>query len=233
MIAPCVSSIALYNSLERSFDSVSQSLAAVIVTGYMGIYVLWTAFSFCVPRGKVPELLSVFMFFLGFCSTCCISYALISEGIRTGLSAVHIILICVMLGPVVVALSQSGTSAMLYLLYLPWFLAFSVFFLVYLPSYSFARLWDTTWGNRDTGRDNSIDLNREAKMKHYVFWFNFCLIIFNCGLTLGLCYGLSSTGQLIFMGVLFSPSAIQIIGSIVFLLIVVPLRDFATAKRSL
>jgi hypothetical protein len=230
MIAPCVSGVALFNSLERAFDSIDRPAALVIVAMFMGVYTLWTAFSFCVPRGKVPELVSVAMFLLGFASTCCISYALISEGIRTGLSAVHIILICAMLGPVAVALSQSGTSALLYVLYLPWFLAFSVFFLVYLPSYSFARLWDTTWGNRDTGRDNSIDQSREFKMKAYVFYFNVCLVLLNVALTAGLCLFLSSTGQLVFMAVLFSPSAVQILGSIVFLLIVIPLRNFATKR---
>lgn len=230
MIAPCVSGVALFNSFERAFDSIDRLSAFVLVGGYMGFYVLWTAFAFCAPRGKVPELVSVGMFLLGFVSTCCIAYALISEGIRTGLSAVHIILICAMLGPVAVALSQSGTSAMLYLLYLPWFLAFSVFFLVYLPSYSFARLWDTTWGNRDTGRDNSIDQTREFTMKAYVLYFNVALVFVNLVLTAGMCFFLTSTGQLVFMAVLFSPSAVQILGSIVFLLIVVPLRNFA-AKR--
>jgi hypothetical protein len=231
MISPSVLGVALFISLEPVFDSIDHPTAFVIVAGYMGTYALWTAFSFCVPKGKVPELVSVAMFLLGLASTCCITYALVSEGTRTGLSAVHIILISAMLGPVAVALSQSATSALLYMLYLPWFLAFSVFFLVFLPSYSFARLWDTTWGNRDTGRDNSVDDPRESLMKTYVAYFNVCLVLFNVALTTGLCLFLSSTGQLVFMAVLFSPSVVQILGAVVFLLIVIPLRDFAANKR--
>jgi hypothetical protein len=130
------------------------------------------------------------------------------------------------LGPVAIAVSQSATSAMLYLLYLPWFLSLAVFFLVYIPSYSFARLWDTTWGNRDTSRDDSIDVLREKLMKRNVGLFVIGLVCFNIALTLGLCIVLTVKAQLIFMVILFSPTIIQILGSVFFLLIVVPLRSF-------
>lgn len=129
------------------------------------------------------------------------------------------------LGPVAIAISQSATSAMLYLLYLPWFLSLAVFFLVYIPSYSFARLWDTTWGNRDTSRDDSIDMQRERLMKRNVGIFVVCLVLFNIGLTLALCIILTVTAQLIFMVILFLPTIIQIFGSVFFLLVVVPLRS--------
>ena len=98
--------------------------------------------------------------------------------------------------------------------------------MVYIPSYSFARLWDTTWGNRDTSRDDSIDVLRERIMKHNVQLFVIGLVIFNIVFTLTLCIVLTVTAQLIFMVILFLPTIIQILGSVFFLLIVVPLRAF-------
>ena len=128
------------------------------------------------------------------------------------------------LGPVAIAISQSATSALLYLLYLPWFLSLAVFFLVYIPSYSFARLWDTTWGNRDTSRDDSIDVLREKIMKSNVMYFVIGLVCFNIAFTLTLCYFLTLTAQLAFLVILFFPTIIQILGSIFFLLVVIPFR---------
>jgi hypothetical protein len=80
--------------------------------------------------------------FIGFLAIAPIYYALIVSAL-VAIDAVHWIVICSVLGPVFIAISQSVTSAVLYMLYLPWFLSMAVFFLVYVPSYSFARLWDT------------------------------------------------------------------------------------------
>jgi hypothetical protein len=138
-------------------------------------------------------------------------------------STVHWIVLASVLGPVVIAISQSLTSAMLYLMYLPWFLSLAVFFLVYIPSYSFARLWDTTWGNRDTPPDDSIDASNEKLMKRYVGLCVVALVCLNIALTMSLSIVLIVSAQLIFMIILFLPTMIQIAGSIFFLLFVVPL----------
>lgn len=161
--------------------------------------------------------------FLGFFAIFPVYFALIDSAIAQ-VSEVHWIVMASVLGPVAIAISQSATSALLYLLYLPWFLSLAVFFLVYIPSYSFARLWDTTWGNRDTSRDDSIDGLREKLMKRNVGLFVIALVCFNIILTLGLCILLTVQAQLIFMVILFLPTIIQILGSVFFLLIVVPLR---------
>jgi hypothetical protein len=155
--------------------------------------------------------------------------ALIASGINQ-FATVHWLVVASVLGPICIAISQSVTSAVLYTLYLPWFLSLSVFFLVYIPSYSFARLWDTTWGNRDTSRDDSIDLIREKTMKNNVFYFNIGLVAFNCLLTLALAVLLSLRAQLIFMIILFMPTIIQIAGSFFFLLIVSPLSSMFGRK---
>jgi hypothetical protein len=47
--------------------------------------------------------------------------------------------------PVVIAVAESFESAQLYLLYLPWFMVRIIVFLVFVPGYSFACLWDTIW----------------------------------------------------------------------------------------
>jgi hypothetical protein len=46
--------------------------------------------------------------------------------------------------PVVIAVAESFESAYLYLLYWPWIMVLIIFFLVFVPGYSFARLWDMT-----------------------------------------------------------------------------------------
>jgi hypothetical protein len=161
---------------------------------------------------------------LGFLTIFPVYFALIASAI-VQLDTVHWIVMASLLGPVAIAISQSATSAVLYLMYLPWFLSLVVFFLVYIPSYSFARLWDTTWGNRDTSRDDSIDVLREKLMKRNVGLFMIALVCFNIIFTLGLCILLTVQAQLVFMVILFLPSIIQIFGSVFFLLVVVPLRS--------
>ena len=82
-----------------------------------------------------------------------------------GFGYVHLIVILSMLLPIGVAMFESLTCALLYILYFPWFICLIVFFLVFVPSYSFARFYDTTWGNRATGRDHEINEGREKVMK--------------------------------------------------------------------
>lgn len=151
-------------------------------------------------------------------------YALLASAVAQ-FSVVHWIVLFSILAPVMIALSQSLTSAFLYLLYLPWFLVLNMFFLVFIPAYSFARLWDTTWGNRETARDGSINSIREALMKKYVFMFICFLIALNVILSFILCVFLTGSAQLALLLFLFSPTIIQILGSLFFLLVVRPFRS--------
>jgi hypothetical protein len=174
--------------------------------------------------GKVPEWQCGLVVLSGFLTIFPVYAALIASAVAQ-VSTVHWIVMASVLGPVAIAFLQSATSAMLYVLYLPWFLSLAVFFLVHVPSYSFARLWDTTWGNRETSRDENVDTSGEQLMKRYVGYFVIVLVCLNLALTLGFCVGLTVTAQLIFMVILFLPTIIQIIGSIYFLGIVVPYRN--------
>jgi hypothetical protein len=88
------------------------------------------------------------------------------------------------------------------------------------------RLWDTTWGNRETGRDESINKDREVAMKQGVQKFNIGLVCANCALTLLFSLYLTSPNvQLIFICILFAPLVIQIAGAVLYLLIITPLRQ--------
>jgi hypothetical protein len=62
-------------------------------------------------------------------------------------------------------------------------------------------------------------------MKDRVLQFIVAVMTGNCVLTFLLCLVLSNGAQLIFMVILFTPTIIQIVGSIFFLLIVVPFRN--------
>jgi hypothetical protein len=158
---------------------------------------------------------------------------------------------------VFISFFQSATSAILYIMYLPYFMMLAVFFLVYVPSYSYARwepsilyifiyvwlfiktiiviyivnvynisLFDTTWGNRETGRDESINNSRERIMKSGVLKFNIALVLLNAFLFLTFSYILTgSTVQIIFILVLFSPVMIQTLGATFFLIFVSPFRS--------
>lgn len=227
LISPSVFGVALFNGLKSSFDfggPDAEFNAALSGTEfYLFVYVCWTINAYLVPGGKVPEWQCVLIVLCGFLAIFPVYYALIQSALDQ-IVTVHWIVMASMLGPVAIAISQSATSALLYLCYLPWFLSLAVFFLVYVPAYSFARLWDTTWGNRDTSRDDSIDVLREKTMKFNVMLFVIGLVLFNIALTLTLCVVLTVEAQLIFMVILFLPTSIQILGSVFFLLIVVPLR---------
>jgi hypothetical protein len=112
----------------------------------------------------------------------------------------------------------------LYLAYLPWFLVLVVFFLVFVPSYSFARVWDTTWGNRDTGPDSEINNAKEIIMKNTALKF----ITFNIFLNLILCPLLCAlhryVNKYVYFIALFFPVIIQLICSFTYLFILTPLR---------
>jgi hypothetical protein len=112
-------------------------------------------------------------------------------------------------------------------MYLPWFMTLIIFFLVFIPSYAFARLWDTTWGNRSTGKDNAINEKVEQTMKSRNFMFIIGLIATNIFLTWAF-VRLFRNGYnfvLAFMFIVFCPMIVQLICSFFFLFIVVPFRN--------
>lgn len=115
-------------------------------------------------------------------------------------------------------------------MYLPWFMVFLIFYLVFVPAYAFARLWDTTWGNRATGKDSAINESAERTMKFRNAIFSTGLVILNALLVWAFIrlFSLGSQALIAFMFIVFCPVIVQAVGAIIFLFIVLPLRKFYT-----
>jgi hypothetical protein len=200
--------------------------AEVWIVGYFLVYIIWTFRSFYAPRGRMPEVLCRTIAIAGFFVILPVYMSVWWTIATQGLDVINVLVVGSLGLPVVIALAQSVTSAGLYLFYLPWFMFLIVFFLVYIPSYSFARLWDTTWGNRATGNDSAITDNMVniMKLRNYVF---ICfLTVANCLLAwafIGI-FELGYSAVLGFMLIVFFPMIIQLVFSFVFLFVAVPLR---------
>lgn len=206
-------------------------VADVWVGGFLGSYALWTLRSFNAPRGKMPESVCQFLAISGAVLIFPVYFAVWSSIFAPDgtFNVIDGLVIGALFLPIVIALAQSATSAFLYVLYLPWFMSLIIFFLVFVPSYSFARLWDTTWGNRATGKDAAINEKVENTMKFRNLVFIVFLIALNIGLTFGFIrmFRYNFAYVLAFMFIIFSPMIVQLVCSFFFLFIVMPFRNFA------
>jgi hypothetical protein len=193
---------------------------------YFIVYILWTFRSFHAPKGRMPEALCRNLAFFGFFLVLPVYLSVWWTVAEQGIDVINVLVIGSLALPIVIALAQSVTSAGLYLFYLPWFMFLIVFFLVYIPSYSFARLWDTTWGNRATGNDSAITDNMVDIMKTRNYVFICILVVLNCLAAyafIGI-FELGYSAVLGFMLVVFFPMIVQLVFSFVFLFVAVPLR---------
>ena len=91
----------------------------------------------------MPEQLCNLMVFLSFIFILPVYISLILSIVVDGVNVIHIFVIAGMFLPAALSVVESLTCAALYLLYLPYFLVMIIFFLVFMPSYAFARLYDT------------------------------------------------------------------------------------------
>eukprot|EP00981_Chlorochromonas_danica_P002679 scaffold525_cov170-Ochromonas_danica.AAC.3 len=202
-------------------------IAEAWVAFYLLLYGTWSIQSFYAVRGKMPELQCRIIAILGFFFIFPVYFAVWASIFTQGVDVIDGLVICSLLLPVVIALAQSATSATLYLLYLPWFLFLIIFFLVFIPAYSFSRLWDTTWGNRSTGKDSAINEKVEQTMKSRNFIFVIFMVTMNVFLVWAFIelfrFGYSIV--LAFMFIVFSPMIVQLVCSVLFLFIVIPLRN--------
>jgi len=123
-------------------------------------------------------------------------------------------------------LAESFTCAALYLCFLPWFVFCGLFFLVFIPAYSFARLWDTTWGNRATGKDSAINDKTEDFMKRQNMFFSIFLVIMNGVLLWAFAklFGVGVNAMISFLFVVFSPIFVQMFCSFLYMFILLPIR---------
>jgi hypothetical protein len=112
---------------------------------YIGIWSLWTLYSFSARNGRIPERFCQFL-----AVYCCLSMvpvyiSLVVTAQTHGFSLVNILVLVNLLIPFAISFFDSMKSAWLCICYLPWLLALNMFFIVFFPSYSFARLYDTSW----------------------------------------------------------------------------------------
>jgi hypothetical protein len=146
---------------------------------------------------------------------------------------IHYLAIFLCLGPLLLAATQTFESALYYAFYFPWFIAFAGFYLIFLPGYSFARLWDTTWGNRLTGADASLSEMKTILMKRYVKNFNILLVLGNVLLTLaGMFYFQTETTKRVIIVILFFPTGIQFFGSMFYIFVATPLKYIFEERKA-
>jgi hypothetical protein len=246
LVAPAVFASSMYVGLwdlGKSWDAFSWAHDVMFLNLHyadlwMGIfllvYVLWVAQAYVAPRGRVEEAQCVCIALLGFVYMLPVYVSVWYSVFTDGIDAVDGIVVLSLFLPVLIALAQSSTSASLYLCYLPWFLSLIVFFLVFIPSYSFARLYDTTWGNRATGADSAINEKVEQTMKLRTLYFNIFLVALNVFLSWLFVFIFGAGGYqivLIFMFIVFLPMLVQMICAFLFLFVAVPLRGIFTPRE--
>jgi hypothetical protein len=191
------------------------------------IYVVWIVLSYNAERGKMPEFLCIVYALAGFLIALPVYVAIGTNIFLYGFDPISTIaFVAVFFLPIAISFLTQFKSGLLFLCYLPWYVVFLVFFLIFVPGYSFARLWDTTWGNRATGNDNAISDTIEYQMRTYTIIINIILVVVNIGLTVALIriFSLGYGATLACMVFLFIPLFIQYAAAICFFVLVVPFR---------
>jgi cellulose synthase/poly-beta-1,6-N-acetylglucosamine synthase-like glycosyltransferase len=211
------------NVIPGLYDS---QIIDVLTIAFMGFYSIWMIYSFYVEKGKIPESICLFFVILGMLFVIPIHLSVWYSIVTIGISPVSGLVLFNLILPIFLSLPQSATSGLLYLLYLPWFLTLIIFYLLYIPAYSLARLWDSSWGNRETSKDNELKNGNENYMKNMNFRLIIGLILSNFFLTWSIVelYLWNKNIVIGIMILLFLPMFFQLLFSLFFLFIIVPLR---------
>jgi hypothetical protein len=243
-ISPAIVGMSFYNAFEVLFNDMSPSStdifmglsrgntlyinhAGVATLVYLAVYVSWVVHSY---YRHPSEMYAFYMFLFGLAVTMTVILALLAA---PEFAIIHYLALFLCLGPLLLAATQTFESALYYAFYFPWFIAFAGFYLIFLPGYSFARLWDTTWGNRLTGADASLSEMKTVLMKRYVKNFNILLVLGNVLLTLaGMFYFQTETTKRIIMVILFFPTGIQFTGSMLYIFVATPLKFFFEERKA-
>eukprot|EP00599_Poterioochromonas_sp_BG-1_P000945 CAMPEP_0173148964 /NCGR_PEP_ID=MMETSP1105-20130129/10041_1 /TAXON_ID=2985 /ORGANISM="Ochromonas sp., Strain BG-1" /LENGTH=890 /DNA_ID=CAMNT_0014063735 /DNA_START=258 /DNA_END=2930 /DNA_ORIENTATION=- len=198
----------------------------VWIGAYLAILAGWIYLSITAPRGKMPEwlcqILCIYSFIFMLPVYLSIWYTIIFDG-----PGIVGSLVIVNLGlPCIISLAESFTCAILYFAFLPWFVVTCLFFLVFLPQYSFARLWDTTWGNRATGKDSAINDKVEDFMKRQNIFFSIFLWLLNVALLWAFAklFAVGVNAIVSFLFVVFAPIFVQMVFSFFYMFVVLPIR---------
>ena len=118
--------------------------ADVWLFAFFVLYVAWIAMAYRARRGVIPEAICSFYAMSGFVFVAPIYTVILRSLLVDGIDLVGgTAVVCVVALPAFITLSQSISSGLYYLLYIPYFIILIMFYLVFLPAYSFARIWDT------------------------------------------------------------------------------------------
>jgi hypothetical protein len=188
-----------------------------ILISYL-IYATWVLVSYFLPSGRMPEWICQLLALLGFLFMIPVYWSLYSAIFTIGVGFITLLIFLSLFAPALISLAESIKCVQLYLCYFPWFMSLIVFFLIFIPSYSFSRLYDTTWGNRATGSDSAVQQHEVQTMKRWNFVFILFLLIANFFITVILqrAYSAGYNVVMTIMIIVFVPSVIQLIGAILF-----------------
>ena len=188
-----------------------------IITSYL-IYVSWVIASYFIPGGRMPEYICQILAVVGFFYMIPVYWSLYSAIFMLGFGFVAILVFISLFSPAIISLAESAKCLQLYICYFPWFMTLIVFFLIFMPSYSFSRLFDTTWGNRATGSDSAVKNHEEETMKRWCLFFIIFLMASNFMITVVLqrAYKAGYNVIMAIMVLVFVPSVVQLVGAILF-----------------
>jgi len=243
-ISPAIVGMSFYSAFEVMFRDINPtpsevfmgvsagntlfvSHAGLATLLYLTVYVTWVIHAY---YRHPSEIYAFYMFLFGLAVVLTVLLALVSA---PEFAFIHYLAIFLCAGPLLLAATQTFESALYYAFYFPWFIAFAGFYLIFLPGYSFARLWDTTWGNRLTGADASLSQMKTILLKRYVKYFNIALVLGNILLTLaGMFYVQTDNARLAVIIVLFFPTGIQFTGSIFYIFVATPLKFIFDERKA-
>jgi hypothetical protein len=243
-ISPAIVGMSFYSAFEMMFSGLTPSStdifmgtsigntlyvnhAGLVTFVYLLVYISWVIHAY---YRHPSEMYAFYMFLFGLAVTLTVLLALVSA---PEFALIHYLAIFLCVGPLLLAATQTFESALYYAFYFPWFITFAGFYLIFLPGYSFARLWDTTWGNRLTGADASLSQMKTILLKRYVMYFNIVLVLGNVLLTLaGMFYFKSETTKRCIIGILFFPTGIQFTGSIFYIFVATPLKYIFEERKA-
>jgi hypothetical protein len=151
LLSPSVFATALYTSLielDKLADGdgvdvfanfMKPKRAGMVAVVFLLVYILWVIRAFTAKGGKISEGACICVVLFGVIMVLPIYASIIWSFSVSQLYFVHYVILFAVFAPVVVSFFQSITSALLYLKYMPYFMMMSIFFLVFIPSYSYAR----------------------------------------------------------------------------------------------
>jgi len=195
-------------------------VAEWVTGGFFLLYAVWMFYSHY--HDTIPEWISQCIAMISGILMLGVYASIVLQIDETGFDFISSFILVNILQPMLISGVWSPRSALFYLINCVSFLFLIIFQLVFIPTYAFARLWDTTWGNRDTGKDQEMDDIQIKVLKRYNYYLNFLLIALNIALCFLYIYGIHHGGQafiITFTVLLFSVLFVQIFFCFVYIIV--------------